>query len=299
MRIVFSLLTLFAWLLAAQACAPAQPGKQGGGEARSAGGREISATASVVEQFDAIPLAAVKQAAGQRVLFIHASTGGYVSRMGLNYLQGTVGRSDPEGASPYPVYQYDRRAWAWPEWRYDELQTPKTLLQRVVRKLTGTNSMSSIKLREFEADVREHQDEYDVIGMKLCYLDWKGLNWKQYRDGMERLEKQYPEKIFLWATIPLQYTWDAPASPAGAYRSITAFNDSIRAYAKSNAKPLFDVADIESHRADGTACTDSAGRAVLCQEYHLDELGHPNGEGSIRLAKGFWWLMAGLEMQRN
>lgn len=302
MRIALSGFILIVWLLVSQACAPAQSSRPGRADGASVDAREITAGAASVDQFDAIPQEAVERASARRVLYIHASTGGYVSQLGLNYLQGTVGQGDVESAAleaPYPAYQYDRRAWTWPEWRYDELQTRKSLLQRAIGKITGANSMSRIKLREFEADVNESQGQYDVMGMKLCYLDWKGLDWTQYRDVMERLEKQYPDKVFLWATVPLQYTWDAPESPSGAYRSIKAFNDAIRAYAKTNAKPLFDVADIESHRADGTACTDASGRAVLCAEYHSDELGHPNGDGSIRLAKGFWWLMAGLELQRN
>jgi hypothetical protein len=68
------------------------------------------------------------------------------------------------------------------------------------------------------------------------------------------------------------------------------FNQQLRAYAKTNNKPLYDIAAIES---DGGSCM-VEGYEGMCLKYNDGGGGHPNKDGSIRLAKGFWWLMARL-----
>lgn len=259
-------------------------------ESRSGDQNALIADHTSVAKFDSIDDVEVQGASGIMILFKHASTGARISQLGLEYMQGTGTQMNADGLALYPTYKYDRRNWIWQEWRYDGLHMEKNLFTKVIDKITGENAMSRIKMKEFVTDVtREHQN-YDVMGMKFCYLDWKGLDWKVYRNMMLQLEVNYPDTRFIWATAAIQHSWDAPQSPAGAFQSLSAFNSKIREYARANNKPLFDIADIESHRADGSPCTDVAGREVLCPEYHADELGHPNLEGSIRLAKGFWRL---------
>ena len=58
----------------------------------------------------------------------------------------------------------------------------------------------------------------------------------------------------------------------------------------SNNLPLFDIADIESHRADGTPVTEG-GKEALAGEWSSDG-GHLNESGSARAAGAMWWLMA-------
>jgi lysophospholipase L1-like esterase len=73
------------------------------------------------------------------------------------------------------------------------------------------------------------------------------------------------------------------------------FNQQLRAYAQANGKILFDIADIGSHRPDGTPCFDifDNGFEALCGDYTQDG-GHLNGLGSQRMAKAVWVLMARL-----
>jgi hypothetical protein len=70
------------------------------------------------------------------------------------------------------------------------------------------------------------------------------------------------------------------------------YNQQIRAYAQANNKLLFDLADIESHQANGSACV-SGSFDVQCPEWSLDG-GHLNDVGSLRAAKAYWYLMARL-----
>jgi len=49
---------------------------------------------------------------------------------------------------------------------------------------------------------------------------------------------------------------------------------------------MFDLADIESHRADGTAVTES-GNEALAAEWSFDG-GHLNADGAARAANAMW-----------
>jgi hypothetical protein len=286
---------LFIFLMVSQSCAGGITGKvtpsvhESDGTVSSPG---RFADHTVIDQFESIDSSSIQDASQIKLLVKHASTGGRISQVGLDFLQGT--RDQEGGPSPYPLYKYDRRNWNWQEWRYDGLNRQRNLLERVIDKVAGENAMSRIKMKEFTPDVDLAYQDYDMMGMKFCYLDWKGLNWKYYTDMMLRLEAKYSETRFFWTTAALQHTWDAPESPAGAYQSISSFNEKIREYARTHQKPLYDIADIESHLDDGSLCTDTSGRVVLCPVYYSDDLGHPNQEGSVRLAKGFWWLVASM-----
>ena len=75
------------------------------------------------------------------------------------------------------------------------------------------------------------------------------------------------------------------------------FNRQMRAYAVAHNKVFMDLADIESHRPDGTACTDNEGNGIeaICQDYTNERnAGHLNALGSQRAAKAIWVLMARL-----
>jgi hypothetical protein len=115
--------------------------------------------------------------------------------------------------------------------------------------------------------------------MKLCYID-TDANWDYYRIAMEGLMKQYPNKIFVWWTMPIMTTTDTNRNK---------FNANVRAYAQSHQIILFDIADIESH--DPTGRTSGTGdNEAMYGGYSVDG-GHLNSEGSLRVAKGIWVLM--------
>jgi len=136
--------------------------------------------------------------------------------------------------------------------------------------------------------VNQNQANYQIIGMKFCYVDGWNQDANNYIAKMEALEQNYPAKTFIWATSVLN-TGSQVNNP-----NIQAFNDTVRAYAIAHNKPLYDMGRIESK---GGTCR-SGDYEVLCPEYWQnwggDANGHPDIYGSLALAKGFWWLIARL-----
>lgn len=128
------------------------------------------------------------------------------------------------------------------------------------------------------------QADFDWLTMKFCYIDALGdssPDWSYYREAMLQLERDYPDKTFIWWTIPL-----TSGGNAGTER----FNALVRAYARENGKVLFDIADIEAHDPDGVRHTNADGYEILYPAY-TDDGGHLNLEGRLRVAKA-WWVLA-------
>lgn len=74
----------------------------------------------------------------------------------------------------------------------------------------------------------------------------------------------------------------------------TAFNNDVRAWAAQNGAVLVDIADILSHRPDGSECLLN-GNPIICETYTSEvnggHLGTPSA-GKIRVAKAIWIAMA-------
>ena len=225
----------------------------------------IIADHRVVDRFDSIPNSAIQAAGNLRAYQRHASTGNAVSSQGLNYLQGT---RDP---SPYPDYQYDRRNWTYEWWPSSMDKTFRAKVDNFVQTVTAVHA------------------NYDVLGMKLCYQDWYGLDFAYYRDRMLNLERTYPNKTFIWWTQPIREDWSTQQPDTCA--KIQTYNNSIRAYARANNKPLIDIADIESHDPSGASCSNTC--ETKCYPDYGDNP-HPNPTLAIRVGKAYWWAMARL-----
>jgi len=235
----------------------------------------IVADHTVIPQFDNGSLDPyLAPAISKRVYFKHASTGGYIQgNQGLSCLQGTGTNSLCTG---YPDYKYDRRNWNWPYW-------------------SPTEYTACEKIDQFYDSVVSENTNYDYLGMKLCYLDTYAGNcpnqsyFEYYRDKMLDLERRFSGKKLIWATQVLRNQWDGSDC-----QTAQNFNTQLRSFARSNGKLLYDLAGIESHHADGSACYFN-GCETLCPEYLADPTNPKNGHtgitGSLRLAKGFWWLM--------
>jgi hypothetical protein len=230
---------------------------------------------TVIPIFPNIPTADITAAAGIKTLFMHQSTGGYISLEGLACLAGLHGDPNnyPQECLIYalhPYDPYDNRNWDWKVWDYP-----------MADAIAKTDQWVSV--------VQAQQQYYQVLGMKFCYVDGWNMDFAYYRDHMLELESTYPNKIFMWSTSAL---WNEPGTACNAVfnscKNIYEFNQQVRDYARANHKPLYDIADIES---DGGVCQ-VAGYEGMCDQYYSDGGGHPNIIGSIRLAKGFWWLMA-------
>jgi hypothetical protein len=245
----------------------------------------------VIGQFAQIPKSALDPAAAKTTLFMHQSTGGYIDDSGLGCLAGLHG--DPNyGAPPECVTYANNRTnsiWPWYDkshWAWDFWATPQ--------------ADALAKTDQFVSVVNARAGNYQVIGMKFCYTDgWNqsdnvtyNNNHGYYITKMEALEKQYPGKVFIYTTSAL---WADPGSACGASfnscEGIAEFNQQVRAYAQAHNKPLYDIADIESHDPNGNSCT-VGGYEGMCADWYDSGGGHPNIAGSIQLAKGFWWLMA-------
>jgi hypothetical protein len=138
------------------------------------------------------------------------------------------------------------------------------------------------KVDNFEAFVAANLDAYSVFINKLCYID-EVASFDYYRDSMVKLAARYPSKTFVWFTMPLETT-DANNAKREAY------NTSVRTYTAQHDLPLYDLADIESHHADGTAVREG-GNEALAKEWSSDG-GHLNAAGAERAASALWWLMA-------
>lgn len=220
--------------------------------------------------FDQIPPAWVDSAAALRLMFRHASIGDALTQ-GLDCLQGT--RDNPRACTVYPDYQYDRT-----NWDFQNRGNPSYL----------------DKIRDFAAQVDSQAAGYDVLSFKYCFIDYAGEwnvgpRWDSLRVNMELLESRYPDKVFLWWTIPLTRT----AGQADG----ESLNTLIRAYCRDNDKILFDIADIESHDSTGNPVADSAGLEIAwqpwCGEQQVGGMScHPNWNGKLWIDQALWVMMA-------
>jgi hypothetical protein len=243
----------------------------------------IIADHTVLGRFSAIPTSALSAAAAKKTLFMHQSTGNNIDYLGLQCLAGLQDDPSvfPTECSTYatnPYHPYDNRSWNWKFW-------------------DNPVSDAIAKTDQFVSVVNAQQSNYQVLGMKFCYVDGWNQDFDYYRQKMEGLEKAYPDKTFIWATsvIGAQSAYAADPASMQSCLNIQDFNQKLRAYARDNHKILYDLADIESHDPDGNLCQYN-GCEVLCDVYYDGYGGggggHPDVDGSLRMAKGFWWLMA-------
>ncbi|OGU37933.1 MAG: hypothetical protein A2X61_15285 [Ignavibacteria bacterium GWB2_35_12] len=232
-----------------------------------------------VSEFENIPDSLLPLAIPIRLMFQHASVGGTVND-GLDCVQGS--RENPKECDEFPDYKFDRRNW--------EFQ-PRG------------NSGWYGKINDFVEGVDSQIDKFDIFSFKYCYLDGlDGLQepcgspfnitktmqaWNTLKDSMETLENRYPNKKFVWWTIPL--------TQIGMYCTDT-LNTLIRNYVRENGKILFDIADIEAYDTINIHQTNPNGWELAFKSYCGEQQPgaqacHPNWLGKLRLAKAFWWLM--------
>lgn len=143
-------------------------------------------------------------------------------------------------------------------------------------------------------------ETYDVVSFEFNYSDFGAPQFfdEVPRDQMPNivaLEEelaQHPEKTHVFWTMALGTALIEPNAYNGHI-----YNGMLREYTSTNGKILFDVAQILSHREDGTHCIDEeTGVVLMCTEYSDG----PQGGGSLnvngreRMAKAMWLLMAHL-----
>lgn len=218
-----------------------------------------------VDDFAAIPvIGGVRAGAALRTVFLHKSVGEGIN-WGLNCVDGLY--PTQAECQPFIGLGYDRANWNLP--------------------YLGDGD----KLDYFIGYVNANADLYDVLAFKYCYLDGTASSeifWPSFDRviaAITELQAQYPGKTFPVFTMPLAAVW---------YPGIQQYNNAVRAYAAAHSESwVFDIADIESHRLDGSACVDGQGREIMCAEYLQTGAtgGHPIKPGRIRLAEAFWVMI--------
>ncbi len=129
---------------------------------------------------------------------------------------------------------------------------------------------------------------------KFCYVDITSATdvknvFDSYVSNMEALEKRYVKTIFVYTTVPL-----GTGSRNDPARN--AYNALVRDYCRSNNKPLFDIASIETTKGAGERCSfTNGGREydMLCAEYSAGDP-HLNSVGGRRVAKVMMLMFADL-----
>jgi len=246
----------------------------------------IVADHTAVDEFDQIPRQWIEAASQISFLFRHASVGGNIND-GLDCLMNAFSQrphSCDRDLAPEEIFYsnlYDRRNW---DFEYHAQSNP--------------NPGWWEKINLFISRVDSVGNAYDVVGFKFGYVDDGGHSQIQDKffsgnpndnlpgiEDLEALEARHPNTIFMYWTMGL-----ARSPMAGAKE----FNEQMRAYAYTNRVVLLDIADIQSHRPDGSPCL-SGGIPVLCENYTQETNGgHLNARGKQRMAKAVWWIMARL-----
>lgn len=246
----------------------------------------IAADHRAVDEFDQIPEQWIEAASQISFLFRHASVGSNIDD-GLDCLENDFDQRpnncDRDLTPEEIVYDriYDRRNWSF------EFHAPN-----------DANPGWWEKIRLFIDRVDSVGNAYDVAGFKFGYVDDGGHSLIQEKffsrnpndnlpgiEDLEALEARHPNKIFMYWTMGLA------RSPMPGAKD---FNEQMRAYAYDNRVVLMDIADILSHRPDGSPCL-SGDIPVLCADYTQEiNGGHLNARGKQRMAKAVWWIMARL-----
>lgn len=274
----------------AEPAAPTSAASQPSAEPAAAGAILIDHRS--VELFERIPERYITAASQIRWLFRHASVGANIED-GLNCLmnreQPRPFRCDRDIPADEVIYdaKYDRSNWTF------EFHTPPP------NPNPGWTNKVNLFIQRVDGFTTE--DQFEAVSFKLGYVDalqGSNIDRKFFADqaepqfprisDLEALESRHPDLTFVYWTIALARlsfpeTWD--------------FNQHFREYAREHGKILIDIADIESHRPDGTQCMDAnnTGVEALCQDYTTEtEGGHLNALGSQRMAKAVWVLMARL-----
>ncbi len=227
---------------------------------------------------------ALQKLAGQRIFFAHQSVGADVLD-GVAQVAGGALR----------VVEGDAAA----------LESPALVHARV-----GKNEAPLSKVAHFEQLMESVGPRADVALYKLCYVDFDASTdaaalFKQYDAAHQRLKAKFPAVTFVHVTAPLTTVqtglkgWLKNVAGQGARGEREnvkrqQFNELMRAaYAK---EPLFDLAKLESTRADGTANVFERGGAkvpALVPEY-TDDGGHLNAAGRKRVAEVLLSYLASL-----
>jgi hypothetical protein len=242
---------------------------------RPEAGAAIVIDQAAVGAFDQLPDEWIAAAAS--IHYLHrASSIGFIINQALDCLQGNTGARRPNYCGDVVDPKFDRS-----NWDFQERPNPGWI----------------DKVKDFVDQVNLQHDNFQAFGFLVDYVDGQdGMGYPvisdpdnfqtRFVEPLEALEAAYPDKTFVWWTMSLART---------GFDNEQKFNEMLREYARSRGKILFDIAAIESHSPEGVKTVDATGREVMFSRYTDEQVaGHPNTEGSERLAKAVWVLMATL-----
>lgn len=175
----------------------------------------------------------------------------------------------------------------------------------------GTNGAPDTKLRDFVAGVASTATAYDLALFKFCYVDLEDGSeekspqalFQRYESTMARLGGQLPDLQIVHATMPLtaeppgwktwlkrqlgRATWTDDAN-----RRRGEYNEQVRS--RLLPEETFDVARLESVRADGSVSAFAAGakRVETMAAEYTDDGGHLNEQGRRKVAAEFLHTLA-------
>lgn len=185
----------------------------------------------------------------------------------------------------------------------------------IIHSFIGENRDPLGKVTEFDRILREGMGEQvDVALLKLCYIDvTEGVDvealFADYRDMMSALEQDFPDVVFLYATVPLTTEAGGPVGRAKErvkdflgrdYVNLPAnnvtreqFNELIRAEYRGTGR-LFDVAAVQAAGADGIRQVRShSGVEYFAMDSRVaSDPGHLNGDGSLLAGSALFAIIA-------
>lgn len=172
----------------------------------------------------------------------------------------------------------------------------------------GRNGEPATKLSEFRAVVENRMGESGMAVLKYCYADIAldtdpEALFSEYRQAVDELRARQPEMKVVHATLPLVTDIGTLRYAAAAVRRLPSgreqnlirhrYNELLR-QTYEGKDPIFDLARLESTRADGGASAvrfRGATVPVLAAEWTYDG-GHLNEAGRRRAAEAFLVTLA-------
>lgn len=180
----------------------------------------------------------------------------------------------------------------------------------------GRNGDPLGKIAAFDAAIRGGLgDVVDVAVLKLCYVDIVVRTdveevFATYRDTMAALERDYPDVLFVYSTVPLTVELDGAVARAKArVKSLLGrasnsihpehnvareqYNSMIRAQFADTGR-LFDIAAVQATDADGVQQVRSYDGATMfaMEQYLASDPGHLNPRGAAIVASAFVAVIA-------
>jgi hypothetical protein len=261
-----------------------------------------TASHEAVSAYDSLTAAEITGAVNQKTYFEHASVGRNILNgvqkliaEGLALKRGTWETWAPVDDDGNPTYYTDGNDSTG--YVFDTTSMNETKAGTIIAWFAANDGLfDSARGNPSAADkidyFRSAVDTYgigaaaDVAIMKFCWID-PDADLSDYKEMMSSLQEKYPHLVLVYCTMPLTNSTDSDTAARNT------FNNALRSYCSTNNLWLFDIADIESHKPDGTAYTGAETGAELAWPDYSRDSGHMNaGDYDLRPAKALITLLA-------